>query len=131
MRCSAFRSAVYRGAVVICILFLVRTAEAGELSPIQRAISKQLSDPNSAHFTQLYRSKVAPQVYCGKVTSKNKTGHDTGERLFLYDTQFDSLTILENPQVFQYDLDTSEKLQKMDRTEAAINSYIALCVLNR
>ena len=109
----------------------MKTVQAGELSPIQQAISKQLSDPKSAHFTQLYRSKVAPQVYCGKVTSKNKSGHDTGERLFLYDTQFDNLTILENPQVFQYDLDTPEKLQKMDRTEAAIKSYIALCVLNR
>src|SRR4030095_7020682 len=100
MRCSACRSAVYRGAVIICILFLVRTAEAGELSPIQQAISKQLSDPNSARFTQLYPSKVAPQVYCGKVTSKNKTGHDTGERLFLYDSPLDNITMLGNPHVF-------------------------------
>ena len=131
MAASAFRSAVSGVAVVICILFLVKTDRAGELFPIQQAISKQLADPNSAQFAQLYQSKAAPQVYCGKLTSKNRSGHDTGERLFLYDLQFDNLTVLENPQVFQYDLDTPEKLQNIDRTEAAIKSYIALCVRNR
>ena len=131
MRYSASRSAVSGVAAVICVLFLVKTVQARELSPIEQAISKQLSDPKSAHFTQLYRSKVASKVYCGKVTSKNKSGQDSGERLFLYDSQFDNLTILENPQLFQYDLDTPERLQSMDRAEAAIRSYIALCVRNR
>ena len=130
MRYLAFRGVVSGLAAVICVLFLVKTVQARELSPIE-AISKLLSEPKSAHFTQLYQSKVAPKVYCGKVTSKNKSGQDTGERLFLYDSQFDHLTMLENPQLFQYDLDTPEKLQSMDRTEAAIKSYIALCVLNR
>jgi uncharacterized protein (DUF427 family) len=62
------------------------------------------------------------------VNSKDKSGEYAGERLFLYDSQLDNLTLLENPQLFQYELDTRQRLDEVDRAKAGIKSYIALCV---
>ena len=118
--------------VALCALLLpMEAVHADDFSQIERAVSKQFPNPESTQFSQLFRSKAAPQIYCGKVTSKNRSGSYTGERLFMYDSQFDNLTVLENPQIFQYELDTPEKFQEMDRAETGIKSYIALCVLNR
>jgi hypothetical protein len=115
--------------ILICVLpLLLETAHAESFESIERAISQKLADPKSAEFRQLRRSHVAPQVYCGRVNSKNKSGEYAGERLFLYDSQLDNLTLLENPLLFQYDLDTRQRLDEVDRAEAGIKSYIALCV---
>jgi hypothetical protein len=115
--------------ILICVLALPsKTAHAESLAPIEEAVSKKLADPNSAQIRQLRRSDVAPQVYCGRVNSKNRSGAYTGERLFMYDVQFGTLTLLENPQIFQYDLDTPKRLDEIERAEAEIKSYIALCV---
>jgi hypothetical protein len=119
----------YSVPVLVCLLLLTtNTVNADDISTIKQAVSKKLVDSQSAHFSQIYQSETVPQIYCGKLNSKNRFGDYTGERLFMYDSKFDSLTVLENPYTLEYELDSPDKLQRMEKMEAGIKSYIAICV---
>jgi hypothetical protein len=119
----------YSVPVLACLLFsATNTVSADDISTIKQAVSKKLTEPQSAHFGKVYQSKAVPQIYCGRLNSKNGFGDYTGEHLFMYDSKFDNLTILENPYTLEYELDSPEKLQRMERMEAGVKSYIAICI---
>jgi hypothetical protein len=57
---------------------------ADEFAAAKAAMSRKLTDPESARFTDLFKSSGATPVVCGMVNSKNRMGGYAGATGFVY-----------------------------------------------
>jgi hypothetical protein len=57
---------------------------ADEFAAAKAAMSRKLTDPESARFTDLFKSSGATPVVCGMVNSKNRMGGYGGATGFVY-----------------------------------------------
>jgi hypothetical protein len=57
---------------------------ADEFAAAKAAMSRKLTDPESARFTDLFKSNGTTPVMCGMVNSKNRMGGYSGATGFVY-----------------------------------------------
>ena len=60
--------------------------QATHKDPGERAVLRQLNDPDSAQFGQSFRSPRGGDVWCGSVNAKNRMGGYVGMTRYVADT---------------------------------------------
>jgi hypothetical protein len=72
------------GTSFVCAVLYVIVFSAHEYDDVRSAVSKQLIDPDAAHFRDIKRGLGKGDVICGYVNGKNSYGAYVGFRSFVF-----------------------------------------------